>query len=297
LFQKQLRFIQQLYCDYQTDGKEYTVRLVLNPIRNDRHGKILYRYDTKQFKHNKLKFRYDHKNIIGTKLLFAFDRIGRVETKWLWKHSSLGRSGWRIMARNTATGDVCELGFIDAENPERLLTNVELPEGDYEIFVLTSSFFWKDCQDRNIRRLAVHPDTETTPMPIIYNLRSSISQGTTLIEWSANQNETDDCYFALWYSSEILVDVTRQPDETVLYLPAQTEYRTTFQQNTPAYLTIAVMRSGNEPEYGMLHELLLDWNDTPPRVPDDALVLNTSLPAIDMNIVSINQDKTDITLW
>jgi hypothetical protein len=297
LFQKQLRFIQQLYCDYQTDGKEYTVRLVLNPIRNDRHRKILYRYDTKQFNHNKLKFRYDHKNIIGTKLLFAFDRIRRVETKWLWKHSSLGRSGWRIIARNTATGDVCELGFIDAENPERLLTKVELPDGDYEIFVLTSSLFWKDCQDRNIRMLAIRNGKEVSAFPNIYNLRSSISQGTTIIEWSANQMETDNCRFVLWYSPDTSVDVTRPPDETIGYAPSQIEYHTTFQQNATAYITIAARRLGNEPEYGTVHQLFLDWCTTPPRTPDDVIVLNSPLSAVDTNIDALNQDNPNITLW
>jgi hypothetical protein len=59
-------------------------------------------------------------------------------------------SGWKIMARDMATGNVCKLGFIDAKNSEHLLTNVELPEGDYEIFVLTSLLFWKYYCDDNI---------------------------------------------------------------------------------------------------------------------------------------------------
>jgi hypothetical protein len=162
-----------------------------------------------------LNFRYDYKNIVGTKLLFTFDRITRIETKWLWKHSVLVHSGWKIMARNTATGEVCELGFIDAEHLEYLLTNVELPEGDYEIFVLTSSLFWKDCRDRNIRMISVRNGKETFSLPNIYNLRSSISQGMTVIEWSSSQTETDDCRFAVWYSSEIPIDTTHQPNATI----------------------------------------------------------------------------------
>jgi hypothetical protein len=113
------------------------------------------------------------------------------------------------MARDTATGDVCELGFIDAENPERLLTNIELPEGDYEIFVLTSSLFWKDCQDRNIRMLAIRNGQEVSVFPNIYNLRSAISQGTTLIELPANQNEMDDCLFVIWYAPDKTIGIIR----------------------------------------------------------------------------------------
>jgi hypothetical protein len=201
------------------------------------------------------------------------------------------------MVRNIATGDVCELRFIDAENPERLLTNVELPEGDYEIFVLTSSLFWKDCQDRNIRMLAIRNGKEVSAFPNIYNLRSSISQGITVIEWSANQMETDNCRFVLWYSPDTSVDVTHPPDETIGYVPSQTEYRTAFQQSAPCYITIAARRPGNEPEYGTVHQLLLDWSATPPRTPDDVMVLNTPLSAVDTNIDALNQDDPNITRW
>ena len=297
MFQKPLRYIQQLYYDYRTSGNEYTVPLILNPVRNFQHGKILYHYDTKQFNHTKLKFQYDYKNIVGAKLLFTFDWIRRVETKWAWQQSVLVRSGWRIMARDIATGEMKELGFIDAENQGQVLSNIPLPEGDYEIFVLTSSLFWKDCQNLNIRTIAIRSDTEISPLPIIYNLRSSISQGTTIIEWSANQTETQNCVFALWYSSDIPVELTFPPDKTMDYVPSQTEYRTTFQQKEPAYLTLAAMRPGNEPEYGMRYELFMDWNTTPLRAPDDILVLNQPLPVIDPNMETTKPDDPNITLW
>jgi hypothetical protein len=211
--------------------------------------------------------------------------------------SALVRSCWRIIAQNIRIEEIIDLGFIDTDSNDHSLTNIELPDGDYEIFVLTSSLFWKDCRDRNIRMISVRPDTEILPLPVIYNVRSSISQGITVIEWSANQIDVDDCYFVLWYSSEISIDHTSPPDETMLYLPSQTEYRTTFQQNIPAFVTIAAMRTGNEPEYGTLHELFLDWNTTPPYAPHDVLVLNPPLPAIDVSMMSMNQDNPNITRW
>jgi hypothetical protein len=201
------------------------------------------------------------------------------------------------MARDTATGHVCELGFIDAENKEHLLTDVELPEGDYEIFVLTSSLFWKDCLDRNIRLLSIRNGKEIAVFPNIYHLRSSISHGMTVIEWSAYPCETDDCRFVIWYSPETPVDTTRQPDTTVLYYSSQSEYRTTFQQNAPAYMCIAAIRTGNEPEYGTFHELLLDWNTTTPRAPDDIIVLNPQLSAIDLNIELMKHNDLNLSLW
>ncbi|MDR2115913.1 MAG: hypothetical protein LBP87_05990, partial [Planctomycetaceae bacterium] len=104
-----------------------------------------------------------------------------------------------------------------------------LPDGDYEIFVLTSSLFWKDCQDRNIRTISIRNGQEIAPFPYIYHLRSSISQGTTIIEWSANQCEIDDCLFALWYSAETPIDAVRQPDVTISYHSSQTESKQHYQ--------------------------------------------------------------------
>jgi hypothetical protein len=190
------------------------------------------------------------------------------------------------------------LGFIDTDFIEHSLTGIELPEGDYEIFVLTSSLFWKDCQDRNIRMLTIRDGKEVDALPNIYNLRSSISQGITVIEWSANQNETaDDCLFCLWYSPDTSIDVTRPPDEMVWSVPLQTEYRTTFQQNAPAYLTIAARRQGDEPEYGTVHQLFLEWSTITPYAPKDIIVLNPPLPPVDQNINTLNQDNPNITLW
>lgn len=154
-----------------------------------------------------------------------------------------------------------------------------------------------DYQGRNIRTISIRPDTEISLLLVIYNLRSSISQRTTVIEWSASQNETDDCMFALWYSPDTSIGVTRPLDETVWYVPSQTEYRTTFQQHAPAYLTIAAMRQGNEPEYGMIHQLFLDWSNTPPYAPNDIIVLNPPLSAVDPNIDALNQNDPYITLW
>jgi hypothetical protein len=297
LFPKQLRYVQKLHYGYLSKENGYTLPLILNHVRNYQRTKILYRYDAKLFTHIKLNFRYDYKNIIGTKLLFTFDRITRVETKWLWQHSFLTRSGWKIMARDTATGHVDELGFIDAENPERLLADIKLPEGDYEIFVLTSSFFWKDCQDRNIRLLAIRNGKEIAAFPNIYNVRSSVSQGITVIEWSANQCETNDYLFGIWYSSETPVDTNYPPETTVPYYVSQTEYRTIFQQKAPIYMALAAIGTGKEPEIGKIHELALNWNNTPPRAPDDVLVLNTPLPARDQNSDTKKWDDQSIILW
>ncbi|MDR1493997.1 MAG: hypothetical protein LBT05_14945 [Planctomycetaceae bacterium] len=208
------------------------------------------------------------------KAFLFFDGIFRETAMIPLRKQALVRSGWRIMTRNILTNEETELGFIDANDENKSLEDVFLPDGDYEIFVLTSSLFWNDTSDRNILQLAVRPDSEILPLPMIYNLRSSVSQGIATIEWSANPSDVNDCVFGLWFASESPVDTKRPPDKTLWYYPAQSEYKTTFQQNAPASLAIAVLRTGNELERGKVHELFLDWSNAPPHAPDDVVVIN-----------------------
>jgi hypothetical protein len=187
-------------------------------------------------------------------------------------HQSLVRSGWKIIAHEITIDKTYELGFIDADNSDHLLSNIFLPNGDYEISVLSSSLFWQDCVERNVRTITIRDDVEITPLPVIYNLRSLVSQGVTIIQWSANQSEIDDCVFGIWYSNKSPVEINRPPDATIWYFPTQTEYQTTFYQQEKSFIAIASMRTGNEAELGTIHELLLDWNVIPPRAPDDVIV-------------------------
>jgi hypothetical protein len=39
------------------------------------------------------------------------------------------------------TDEIIDLDFIDTDSVEHSLINIELPDSDYEIFVLTSSLF------------------------------------------------------------------------------------------------------------------------------------------------------------
>jgi hypothetical protein len=206
---------------------------------------------------------------------------------------SFVRPGWRILATNITTGESFDLGFVDTETPT--LKDVSLPDGDYEIFVLSSSLFWKDCLDRTVRTISVRPGEEVTPLPTIYNLRSAVLDGVTTIRWSANRS--DDCVFGVWYDSQSPVNVARPPDTTVWYYASQTEYVTTFYQNAPAYVAVTAIRTGNEPETGKVHELYLDWSSVPPRRPDDVMVLNVPLPAIDSAIEQRHEDDPFWTMW
>jgi hypothetical protein len=212
-------------------------------------------------------------------------------------HQSLVRSGWKIIARNILTGEKQELGFIDTENQDKDLIDIFLPNGDYEISVLTSSLFWQDCFERVVRTITIRDNVEVSSLPVIYNLRSSVSQTVTTISWSANQSEVADCVFGVWYSNESPVNTNRPPDKTVWYFPTQTEYQTTLQQHEKLFTVVASMRTGNESELGNIQELLLDWTTIPPHAPDDVVVFDMPLRAVDGDVLSRPYYEDDFILW
>ena len=259
-----------------------------------------------------IRLRNDYNNYSTASICYRFDWKRIFSTLLQYRHRSLVPPGWRIIAKNIETGESFDLGFIDAEelavpsqtaspssNPASVgsLTDIYLPDGDYEVSVLTSSLFWRDCFDREIRTIYVRPGEEITPLPTVYNLRSAVSEGVTTIRWSANHSEFDDCVFGVWYDSKSPVDINRPSDATVWYFSSQTEYATTFQQNAPAWVAIAAMRTGNEPEIGKVHELYLDWSNVPPRRPDDVMVLDVPIIPFDETMESRHDGDPFWSLW
>jgi hypothetical protein len=228
----------------------------------------------------------------GLRSLGLFDTTGHGYNTWCCDRQAFVRPGWRVLAKNIDTDEMLDLGFIDADADNPALEDVFLPDGDYEISVLTSSLFWQDCLEREIRMISVRAGEEVTPLPVIYNLRSSVSEGVTTIRWSANRSELEDCVFGIWYSPVPFTEEAtngsddtptsgssirppgRGPDATVWYFSSQTEYATTFSQNAPAWVTVAALRTGDEYEMGKVYELYLDWSNVPPRRPDDVMVLD-----------------------
>ncbi|MDR0390459.1 MAG: hypothetical protein LBH59_01015 [Planctomycetaceae bacterium] len=202
-----------------------------------------------------------------------FDVCGIGRALFKFAHQAFVKSGWRIIVRNILTNEKIDLGFIDADSNEHLLTDISLPNGDYEISVLTSSLFWQDAIDRKIRTFSTNENNNLS-LPLIYDLRSLISNNITIIQWSTNQTAIDNCIFGIWYSPTSPVDINRQPDANILYKISQTEYQILLNQNKPLYILVAAMYASDKPIIGNTHELFLNWNSIPPRAPDDVVVLN-----------------------
>ena len=207
------------------------------------------------------------------------------------------KPGWSIIAKNIESGIVIPLGWIDEESDNRAIENISLPDGDYEIAVLTSKLFWKDTREQVVRTISIRSGQEISALPTIYNLRSSVSQGETTVRWSANRSEVSDCVFGVWRSETSPVLADKPPHDTVWYSQDLTEFQTNITQTGPMYIAIAAIRTGNEEETGPIHELFLPWSNTKPRSPDDTVVLATPLTLLDPAIPALHSDETDVTLW
>lgn len=232
-----------------------------------------------------LRFRNDYHNFITAAVGYRYDWNAICSSSLRYRHGSVVPAGWRIIAKNIETGELLDLGFIDATAKNPVLEDVFLPDGEYEISVLTSSLFWKDAMDGNVRTISVRPDAEFTSLPTIYNLRAAVLDGVTTIRWSANRSEANECVFGVWYAPESPVDTDREPNTTIWYSASMTEYQTSFEQHAPAWAAVAAIKPGNETEKGKVHELYLDWSNIPPRAPDDVMVLDAPLPAFDADVL------------
>jgi hypothetical protein len=97
-----------------------------------------------------IRFRNNYRNFITASVAYQYDWKRIISTALCYKHWSLVPPGWKIVAKNLETEESLDIGFIDADTKNPSLKDIFLPNGDYEISVLTSSLFWKDCQERTI---------------------------------------------------------------------------------------------------------------------------------------------------
>ena len=178
------------------------------------------------------------------------------------------QTGWRIIARNTATEQTAELGFIPADVPEKKLENTPLADGVYEIEAKPSDLFWRDCRSRKLLTLKVGDGgTEVTGLPVIQNLRREISQLNfqPVLKWNiVAEYAPADMRFAIWLSDTTPVDTSVQPDITVNYFDGQGEYQTTYTQTVDCYGAVVAI---TDTEVGQVSEIHLPWTTIPPISP------------------------------
>ena len=266
--------------------------LVLNPT-----ARLAFDFDILKLYRERIPIRWDSipcDFLARLNIRFNSHRIEKAALPLV--HQSLVRPGWRISARNIDSNNILELGFIDADHADHSLNDISLPDGQYEISVLTSSLFWKDVADHQARIITVGADEEITPLPTIFNLRSSVQLGTTTIQWSATHSDLEDCVFGVWFSAASPVPTDGPPDATIWYSSSMTEYQTSIEQREPAWVAVTAIRPGNDAAKGKVHELFLDWSSVPPRAPDDVVILAEPLPVFDADVLDRIVEEEDLAL-
>ena len=180
------------------------------------------------------------------------------------------QTGWRIVARNTLTDQIEDLGFIPTDAPEKKLENIPQADGIYEIQARPSDLFWQDCHCRKLLTLKVGDGgTEVTGLPVIQNLRREISplNFQSVLKWHiAAEYAPADMSFAIWFSDTTPVDTTGQPDITINYFDGQGEYQTNYAQTAERYVAVAAI---TDTEVSHVTEIHLLWTTILPISPSN----------------------------
>ena len=184
------------------------------------------------------------------------------------------QSGWRILLRNVETDETRDLGFIAFDAVEKSITDIDLPDGDYEVTLLYSSLFWQNAIDRVVRNVTIRSGEEPTlGLPPILNLRSEIENGITRILWDT-ETGFDGVSFGLWFAESPPVVTFREPDQTLLYTASELEYRVNITQTLPMWCVVMAIKGNMR---GPASEIYLPWSSDLPRRPDDQMAFDVYL--------------------
>ena len=206
--------------------------------------------------------------------LGRFDSNGGVLSALPIHKQALVKPGWRILLRNVETNVQRDLGFIEFDALEKAISDVDIPDGDYEITLLYSSLFWQNAVDRVVRNVTIRSgETPSLGLPPILNLRSEIENGITRILWDS-ETGFEDVTFGLWFAESPPVVVMREPDQTVEYTASGLEYRVNSTQSLPIWCVVMATKGSMR---GPASEIFLPWSNDRPRRPDDQMAFHVFL--------------------
>ena len=128
---------------------------------------------------------------------------------------AFARFGYCLYARDFVTGMETELGFIPVEGP-LVLSDVELPDGNYVVEVRADGYYWRDCRFESTFPVSVEDGELVAPLPAVVGLQYAVETGGTRLSWSWTDRGTqapDD--FAVWLGPTEPVDTSGVPDLAV----------------------------------------------------------------------------------
>lgn len=188
------------------------------------------------------------------------------------RHDAFTRSGWRLLARNTATLNVLDLGFVPARNDGLggSLADVALPDGDWQIEPRPADWFWSDCRGRAVTSVSIQDGCILhAGLPAILNLHGEIANQRRIVRWEIATELLPQAFqFGIWTGAASPVNTTGPPLATVPFSTERGSYLHAFTQSEPLYLAVAAFDAdGMGPEA----EIFLDWASAPPASPVNQL--------------------------
>jgi hypothetical protein len=188
------------------------------------------------------------------------------------RHDAFTLSGWRLLARNTATGDVLDLGFVPAgpDGSGGVLVDVALPDGDWQIEPRPAEWFWSDCRGRAATSVGIRDGVILNAgLPAILNLRGEIANQRRVVRWEIAAELLPQTFqFGVWTGAASPVDTSGAPVATVPFSKGRGSYLYTFTQTAPVHLAVAAFDAEG---MGPVAELFLDWAVAPPASPVNQL--------------------------
>ena len=268
--------------DTRTSGRFQTIRPSYQQAINRFDAAMYLKYaavtgifDTKQQMFGKLSNIFDiMPSYQRVMTLGRFGSNGGVLSALPIHKQALVKPGWRILLRNVETNVQRGLGFIEFDALEKAISDVDIPDGDYEITLLYSSLFWQNAVDRIVRNVTIHSGEDPSlGLPPILNLRSEIENGITRILWDSEMG-FEGVTFGLWFAESPPVVVMREPDQTVEYTASGLEYRVNFTQSLPMWCVVMATKGNMR---GPASEIFLPWSNDRPRRPDDQMAFHVFL--------------------
>jgi hypothetical protein len=188
------------------------------------------------------------------------------------RHDAFTLSGWRLLARNTATRDVLDLGFVPARNDGSggSLVDVALPDGDWQIEPRPADWFWSDCRGRAVSSVGIRDGRIINAgLPAILNLHGEVTNQRRIVRWEIAAELLPQTFqFGVWTATASPVDTSGAPVATVPFSQGRGSYLYTFTQAAPLHLAVAAFDAEGT---GPVAELFLDWAVAPPASPVNQL--------------------------
>lgn len=167
--------------------------------------------------------------------------------------------GWRIYARNTATGKFLDLGFVARTGS--MTKDVRLPAGTYEMEARPCGDLTDEARTRQFWTVIIAADgTGAETMPEIIGMTGSINSAyKRVLSWSVSGDRAaGGVYFGIWLTSDGNPDITTTaPDMTVSGNALINAYSATYAQTSAQYATVAALA---DYVFGKPATIWLDWS-------------------------------------